>query len=188
VRRRQLQREAGVPIRFAPLKRANVGLAAQIRSAMSFAPHCAYCVQPIAGRIITYQRANCCESCYTRLSGGRSIDEIETAEREAASARVAKAEASRRLQELNAGSQPRRKQYKVLTQYDGFFSGVFRADKIEAAINHYSEAGWCVVSMATASVPGLVGTNEELIVLFERDYFNELPCTEREPARFVGGK
>lgn len=142
---------------------------------MPFVPHCAQCTQPIVGRIISYQRANCCEACFSRLSGGSSIEGIEAADREVRAARAAKAERARHLRELNAGPQPRRKQYKVLTQYDGFFSGVFRADKIEAAINHYAELGWCVVSMATASVPSLVGNNEELIVLLEREYFNALP-------------
>ena len=135
-------------------------------------------MQPIIGRVIRYERSNCCDTCFARLSGGKSIQDIETIEREAREARAQRAENARRLRELNAGPQPQRKQYKVLTQYDGFFSGTFRADRIEAAVNHYAGEGWRVVSMATASIPSLVsGSSDELIVLFERDYFHELPSS-----------
>lgn len=58
--------------------------------------------------------------------------------------------------------------YKVITQKDRFFSGKFSPEKLEAAINSYAEQGWRVVSMATASIPGLGNAREELVVLMER--------------------
>jgi hypothetical protein len=60
------------------------------------------------------------------------------------------------------------RQYKVLTQKDRFFAGKFDPLKLEGAINSYAQQGWRVVSMATASIPGLGNAREELIVLLER--------------------
>ena len=61
------------------------------------------------------------------------------------------------------------KQYKVLTQKDRFFSGKFDPEKLENAINSYATEGWTVISVATASIPSITGTREELIVVMERD-------------------
>jgi hypothetical protein len=58
--------------------------------------------------------------------------------------------------------------YKVVTQKDRFFSGKFSPEKLESAINSYAEQGWRVVSMATATIPG-IGSREELLVLMERN-------------------
>lgn len=77
-------------------------------------------------------------------------------------------------------SRPRRKDYKVMTKMDGFFSGVFNPIKLEAAINHYAETGWCVVAMTTASLPGgLVGHGDELIVLFEPEHIHLTEPSEK---------
>jgi len=61
------------------------------------------------------------------------------------------------------------KQYKVLTQKDRFFAGKFDPEKLENAINSYASEGWVVVSVATASIPSITGTREELIVVMERE-------------------
>jgi hypothetical protein len=60
------------------------------------------------------------------------------------------------------------KEYKVLTQKDRFFAGKFDPEKLEKAINSYASEGWEVVSVATASIPSLTGTREEMIVVMER--------------------
>ena len=60
-------------------------------------------------------------------------------------------------------------EYKVLTQKDRFLGGKFDPQKLEQAINAYSQQGWRVISMATASFPSLTGSREELIVLLQRE-------------------
>jgi hypothetical protein len=63
-----------------------------------------------------------------------------------------------------------KKEYKVLTQKDKWFSGKFDPEKLEAAINAYAEQGWRVITAATASFPGIMSAGrEEMIVLMERD-------------------
>lgn len=59
-------------------------------------------------------------------------------------------------------------EYKVLTQKDRFFSGKFSPEKLEAAINGYAAEGWRAISMATAEIPSMGRSREELIVLMER--------------------
>ena len=62
------------------------------------------------------------------------------------------------------------KEYKVLTQKDKWFSGVFDPSKLEAALNEYSGQGWRVVTSVTARIPGILGgKREELIIVLERD-------------------
>ena len=61
-----------------------------------------------------------------------------------------------------------RKQYKVMTQKDKWFSQKFDPEKLEKAINAYAKEGWVVKSVCTASIPGFGGNREELIVIFER--------------------
>lgn len=61
------------------------------------------------------------------------------------------------------------KEYKVLTQKDRFFGGKFDPEKFEKAINSYANEGWSVVSVATASIPSLTGSREEMIVVMVRD-------------------
>lgn len=61
-----------------------------------------------------------------------------------------------------------RKQYKVLTQKDKWFSGKFDPQRLEEAVNSYASQGWSVKGIATASVPGFGGNRDELIVLMER--------------------
>jgi hypothetical protein len=61
------------------------------------------------------------------------------------------------------------KQYKVLTQKDRFFAGKFDPEKLESAINSYAAEGWEVVSIATASIPSITGTREEMVVVLGRD-------------------
>ena len=61
-------------------------------------------------------------------------------------------------------------EYKVLTQKDRFFGGKFDPIKLEKAVNAYAQEGWEVVSMATANIPALTMSREELIVLLKREY------------------
>jgi Domain of unknown function (DUF4177) len=61
------------------------------------------------------------------------------------------------------------KEYKVLTQKDRFFGGKFDPEKLEKGIKSYATEGWSVVSVATASIPSLSGTREEMIVVMERE-------------------
>ncbi len=62
-----------------------------------------------------------------------------------------------------------RRQYKVLTQRDGYFEGKFDLARLEAALNHYAGEGWVVRSMATPHIAGFSGgPREEIVVLLER--------------------
>ena len=62
-----------------------------------------------------------------------------------------------------------RKEYKVLTQKDKWFTGKFDPEKLEEALNAYAGQGWVVKTAATASIHGMLGGNrEELVVILER--------------------
>lgn len=61
------------------------------------------------------------------------------------------------------------KQYKVLSQKDKWFSRKFDPETLEQALNSYASQGWQVISIATATIPGLTGAREEMVVVFERD-------------------
>lgn len=63
----------------------------------------------------------------------------------------------------------RLKEYKVLTQKDKWFAGKFDPEKLEQAINAYASQGWQVVSVATASIPGLRENREEMVIVMVRD-------------------
>jgi len=61
------------------------------------------------------------------------------------------------------------KLYKVLTQKDRFFAGKFDPEKLEAAMNSYAAEGWRVISVATAEIPSMGRSRDELITVMERD-------------------
>jgi hypothetical protein len=61
-----------------------------------------------------------------------------------------------------------RKQYKVLTQKDKWFTGKFDPALLEQAMNAYAEPGWSIKAVTTASIPGFGGNREELVVILER--------------------
>jgi hypothetical protein len=61
------------------------------------------------------------------------------------------------------------KEYKVMSQKDKWFSRKFDPEMLEQGLNAYAAQGWRVISVATASIPGLGGNREEMIVVFERD-------------------
>lgn len=62
------------------------------------------------------------------------------------------------------------KQYKILSQKDKWFSGKFDPERLENAINSYSQQGWVVKAAFTAEIPGVMGHNrEEAIIILERD-------------------
>lgn len=58
--------------------------------------------------------------------------------------------------------------YKVMTMKDRFFAGKFDPEKLEGALNAYASEGWKLQAIATASVPSLTGTREELVFVLER--------------------
>lgn len=63
----------------------------------------------------------------------------------------------------------KRKEYKVLTQKDTWFSGKFDPERLEAALNSYAAQGWTLKGMATASITGLLSADrEEVIFVLER--------------------
>jgi len=61
------------------------------------------------------------------------------------------------------------KKYKVMTQKDKLFSGEFDPMNLEKAINAYAEQGWCVITCATADIPGFGGARQEFVTVLERD-------------------
>ncbi len=62
------------------------------------------------------------------------------------------------------------KEYKVLTQKDKWFSGKFDPQRLEQAINAYSQQGWRVTTAFSASIVGLLGgARDEAIIILERD-------------------
>jgi hypothetical protein len=62
-----------------------------------------------------------------------------------------------------------RRQYKVLTQKDKWFTQKFEPEKLEQALNSYADQGWVVRGVTTASFPGFVGGNrDEMIIIMER--------------------
>jgi hypothetical protein len=60
------------------------------------------------------------------------------------------------------------REYKVLTQKDKWFSGKFDPEKLESALNSYAKQGWVLKGVATASIPGLSGQREEIVIIMER--------------------
>lgn len=61
------------------------------------------------------------------------------------------------------------KEYKVMSQKDKWFSSKFDPEALEKGLNAYAAQGWCVVSIASASIPGITGTRDEMVVVFERE-------------------
>lgn len=59
------------------------------------------------------------------------------------------------------------KQYKVIKQKDGFFSGNFSPEALEEQLNSFSADGWRVISAGTTGQSG--GKRDEFIVIMERD-------------------
>ncbi len=58
--------------------------------------------------------------------------------------------------------------FKVLSQKDQWFTSKFDPETLELAINGYAEQGWRVRTGATATIPGLMGKREEMILVLER--------------------
>ncbi len=61
-----------------------------------------------------------------------------------------------------------KKQYKVMTQKDKWFSQKFDPEMLEQALNAYAKQGWVVKSICTASIRGFGSNREELIVVFAK--------------------
>lgn len=60
-------------------------------------------------------------------------------------------------------------QYKVLTQKDRFFSGKFKPETLETALNGYASEGWRVIGVATGEIGAGFGNREEMIFILERE-------------------
>jgi len=71
--------------------------------------------------------------------------------------------------EVTGTSKLRKKEYKVLTQKDKWFSGKFNPQLLEEALNSYAKEGWIVVSCATADIAGFGATRQEFVAILERD-------------------
>lgn len=61
------------------------------------------------------------------------------------------------------------KEYKILTQKDGYFTGKFNPENLEKAINAYAKDGWVVKSACTADIASGMSNREEMIIILERE-------------------
>lgn len=62
-----------------------------------------------------------------------------------------------------------KKEYKVLSQKDKWYSGKFDPELLEKALNDYAEMGYQVICSTTATIQGFAGAREEMIIILERD-------------------
>ncbi|MCR4917752.1 MAG: DUF4177 domain-containing protein [Alphaproteobacteria bacterium] len=67
-----------------------------------------------------------------------------------------------------------RKEYKVLSQKDKWWTGKFEPARLERVLNDFAEDGWRVVASATADIPkNMFGIGhdqrQEMILILERD-------------------
>lgn len=62
-----------------------------------------------------------------------------------------------------------KKEYKVLSQKDKWYSSKFDPQLLEKALNDYAEMGYQVVCSSTATFQGFSGAREEMIIILERD-------------------
>lgn len=62
-----------------------------------------------------------------------------------------------------------KKEYKVLSQKDKWYSGKFDPSMLEKALNDYAEMGYQVICSSTATIQSLTGAREEMIIILERD-------------------
>ena len=65
------------------------------------------------------------------------------------------------------------KQYKVLSQNDNWWTGKFKPDLLENALNSHAQHGWKVVAATTASIPGIFGQRDEMVIVMEREIQSE---------------
>ena len=73
------------------------------------------------------------------------------------------------LERPASGASPSvRRQYKVLTQKDKWFTQKFDPEKLEQALNAYADQGWVLKGVTTADIPGFGGNRNELVVVLER--------------------
>ena len=71
------------------------------------------------------------------------------------------------------------KQYKVLSQNDNWWTGKFKPDLLENALNSHAQHGWKVVAATTASIPGIFGQRDEMVIVMERDITSEAEKASR---------
>ena len=104
------------------------------------------------------------------LTGDDKIQKTERAISSSSEGIVANAAEHDREDNLKQMKGSPLKEYKVMTQKDKWFSGKFDPEMLEQAINAYAAQGWQVISVATASIPGLMGgVRDEMVVIFERE-------------------
>lgn len=108
-----------------------------------------------------------CSNCFTEANQGDAFCQYCGSKLEEVSESVEETKESHRPVKSD---RPVRKEYKVLTQKDKWFSGKFNPQLLEDALNAYAQQGWKVVSSATADFPGgFSGSRQEMVVILERD-------------------
>lgn len=149
---------------------------------MAFAPQCGFCRGTITGRLNRVDGNDCCDRCFATRTG-RDTTAFEQKRHDVLERQRDGDRRQAVARRLNTGARPQKKQYKVMTRLDGFFSGVFNAHRLQDAINKYAAEGWTVVSMTTAAIPGLASNQDELLVLFERDFIQaeSIASMEQDP-------
>ena len=65
------------------------------------------------------------------------------------------------------------KQYKVLSQNDNWWTGKFKPDLLEKALNSHAQQGWQVIAATTSSIPGFFGHHDEMVIVMEREIESE---------------
>jgi len=61
-----------------------------------------------------------------------------------------------------------KREYKVLTRKNLWFTGDFNPDGLQEALNSFAQQGWTLKSTVVLGVPGPEGSRDELIVILER--------------------
>ncbi len=61
------------------------------------------------------------------------------------------------------------KEYKVLTDKEGFFGNNFDTQKIETVLNGYAEQGWELKAVGRNEFPGFGGKRDEIVIFLERE-------------------
>jgi hypothetical protein len=63
---------------------------------------------------------------------------------------------------------PTKREYKVLTRQNLWFSGNFDPKGFEEALNTFAKQGWTLKSTMVVTIPAVEGPTEEVVVILER--------------------
>jgi hypothetical protein len=75
---------------------------------------------------------------------------------------------SHSMSEAKESATPTKREYKVLTRKNLWFTGDFNPDGLQEALNSFAQQGWTLKSTVVMGIPGPEGSREELIVILER--------------------